>query len=718
MPLLRRSFFVLSLSLSAFSGSAQDSPPALSLDVPAAEVDTAVEILPEMVVTATRNAIPVFDAPASVITADEVELDRFGGFTFQEALARDASVEFSNRQALGLFPAGLEVRGLSTNNTSGGNVLFLLDGIPQRRMSFGGPYLGALPNAALERVELIKGPAASLYGRGALAGAAQLFTKPGTDVFSGDLRTVYEGGTDTYSASGTISGPLFGLSTGSISGNYTNSNGWQPRTQLERWDIYTHLRFVIDENDVLDVFGGVFQGRQEAAAPIFIDRNGSVRFGLRWEDNLGVPGFNELEIEEYRAGFTWAHDFSETVQQRITVGYWNGQTDWKIARPSDSPATGTIVQRPASLQGWDEDNWFLELQEQFEYQPAAWLKGTLTIGSALDRSRWESTVTNISIPGSSGIPLDLATRKEPNPSTFLYGTPSTREAEEFNYGFFARNVFTIAERFDLHLGIRYDHFERDQTNVQTGASGTLSDDALSPSVGFVYRVVDKPEQALNFFGSWGRGFNPVFRAVTSAEIVAIEPETSESFELGIRGRAWGDKLEAELLGYTLKRMDAVGFSAAANTYLNAGDSTISGIEASALVRPFPGAWIKGSYTWREPRIDRDILDPLNEGNDIVFVSRQRAYVELGYKDPSGWFASTNLLWVDQSYADAANRITIPSYALLGAEIGWENEHARISVYANNITDEEYYSDVFLGTVNGAAFAGTPRTVGVTAQIRF
>ena len=95
----------------------------------------------------------------------------------------------------------------------------MLDGIPQRRLSFGGPYNGALPNEAVTRMELLKGPASSLYGRYALSGALQLFTEPGGDEFRLKTSTLLESEVDAATTSLTLSGPITDWATFSVTGS-------------------------------------------------------------------------------------------------------------------------------------------------------------------------------------------------------------------------------------------------------------------------------------------------------------------------------------------------------------------------------------------------------------------------------------------------------------------------------------------------------------------
>ncbi len=118
-----------------------------------------VTTLGEIVVTGTPQAMELNRMPADVTVIHEEQLRQPGINGYQDALRREVpGVKISPRQEGDIATPGLEVRGLDSNPTSGGNVLILLDGVPQRRLSFGGPYAGGLPFNAVNRIGIGQRP--------------------------------------------------------------------------------------------------------------------------------------------------------------------------------------------------------------------------------------------------------------------------------------------------------------------------------------------------------------------------------------------------------------------------------------------------------------------------------------------------------------------------------------------------------------------------------
>ncbi len=678
--------------------------------------------LEDVTVTASRVETSRLDIPADVTAFSREDVHKPGAQSFRDALKRTPGVKLNTRQNNAIF-SGLEVRGLSTNSTSGGNTLILLDGIPQRRLSFGGPYMGGLPFDAVTRMELAKGPLSSLYGRGALAGALQLFTDPGSKDFKLDTNSMYETETNAVRNSVRVSGPLEFIegATFSLTGSGTHRGGWQPDTEACRYDIYQHLHLPVGERDTLKILFGYFEGTEGAAAPVLIDRSGERLPFIGRDTNLAVPDLNSIDMTEYRLGLIWTHDFSDTLQSKFTTSYWRGDTTWRVGRPSDAPAAGGIVNRPASIRTWQESGWFNELQLQQKYELSEDIKGTLTGGISGElwdyNNRFRLVYTN---PANTraGIPIDYRTQFEPHPARWIYDNKQEKDTDECDIGLFLKNQISLGKRWDVHMGLRWDYYRRKQVDRYTRNSSTVSDDALSPTAGVVYHLIRNDNTDVGLYGNWGLGFNPVFRGVGGAEIVELEPETSQSFEGGIRGLFWGDKLESTLAFYRIRRNDVVGYNPDTLTQQNLGNWTIDGIEFGLKLRPVDGLLIYGNYTVRDPEITKNAAFPETEGNGIPFVSEQMFTVGAEYRHRCGLGGGIETRFYDTNFADDANTVRLSEYFLVDAFISYKWKRWELSIYANNLLDQEYYSAVFNGVRNGSAFEGTPRTFGVSVSASF
>lgn len=124
----------------------------------------------ELVVTATKEPVPAETLPAAVVVLDSEDLAEKA--TVSEALDSTLSVRLS---ALTPGQPALTAPGFGENGS--GRISLLLDGVPQNNPDMSSPPLDLVPLFALERIEVLQGPASALYGDGAVGGAVNLVTK-------------------------------------------------------------------------------------------------------------------------------------------------------------------------------------------------------------------------------------------------------------------------------------------------------------------------------------------------------------------------------------------------------------------------------------------------------------------------------------------------------------------------------------------------------------
>ncbi|BAO80277.1 outer membrane cobalamin receptor protein [Serpentinimonas raichei] len=133
--------------------------------------------LEAVVVTATRTPVPPDQLAAQVVVIDRTAIEQAQGATLAGLLQRAAGVQISSSGGLGKAST-VFIRG-----TEGRHVLLLIDGVRYGSATLGTPNWDNLPLAAIERIEVLKGPAAALYGSDAVGGVVQIFTRRGQEGF-------------------------------------------------------------------------------------------------------------------------------------------------------------------------------------------------------------------------------------------------------------------------------------------------------------------------------------------------------------------------------------------------------------------------------------------------------------------------------------------------------------------------------------------------------
>lgn len=154
-------------------------PLALAAAFPVlAHAQTSVQSLADTVVTASRIATRADTLTSEVVVIEREEIDRSAGRTLLEVLERSASLQVSSNGGRGKL-GSVFIRGTNPNH-----VLLLIDGVRYGSASAGTPIWENIPLDVIERIEVLKGPASTLYGADALGGVVQIFTRRGTKGFA------------------------------------------------------------------------------------------------------------------------------------------------------------------------------------------------------------------------------------------------------------------------------------------------------------------------------------------------------------------------------------------------------------------------------------------------------------------------------------------------------------------------------------------------------
>ena len=169
-------------------------------------------------VTAARGSQPIADVLADVTVIGAAEIARAGAQSVTELLQRQPGVEITQNGGPGSL-SGIFLRGANRGQT-----LVLIDGIRIASSSAGATSLEAIPLDQIDRIEILRGPASSLYGADAIGGVVQVFTRRGTASLTGNASAGY-GTYGTWDVKGGVSGTS-GPLTFAVQGAAKASNGF------------------------------------------------------------------------------------------------------------------------------------------------------------------------------------------------------------------------------------------------------------------------------------------------------------------------------------------------------------------------------------------------------------------------------------------------------------------------------------------------------------
>lgn len=308
--------------------------------------------LDPIIVTATRSPEPLEATIGDNSVVSRTELDTMPDATLAEVLGRQRGITFVNYGGPQTVST-INVRGTNSNQT-----LVLIDGVRVNNSSNGLPPLNAIPASAIERIEIVRGAASSLYGADAIGGVINIITRKGGD---GPISAFVNAGVGTYATSQYDAG-LSG-STGkwsyNVYGGYGQSAGFNATNQENFYynpdkDSYYRsnvggslsLEWASDQTLTVQTLQSRVNGGIDNGRPYFNDRgiqelstntiSSSNRINEQWTsiltaslmidkyESLTIPTASTSGQQYYRTEqtqYTWQNNFNLSEDQTLTLGY-------------------------------------------------------------------------------------------------------------------------------------------------------------------------------------------------------------------------------------------------------------------------------------------------------------------------------------------------------------------------------------------------------------
>lgn len=195
---------------------------AVALSIAFQPAIAAVEDEAAIVVTATRIPTRINEQIADVTVIERAEIETAGATTLPQLLAQQPGLQIVINGGSGKSAS------LFTRGTNAGHTLLLVDGMPLGSVTLGQPSLHNLPLAQIERIEILRGPASSLYGSDAIGGVVQIFTRKG----KGPLTPEAFAGYGSYGTSELMAGVSGGteMVSYSLAASRFDTDGWDATT--------------------------------------------------------------------------------------------------------------------------------------------------------------------------------------------------------------------------------------------------------------------------------------------------------------------------------------------------------------------------------------------------------------------------------------------------------------------------------------------------------
>ncbi len=662
-------------------------------------MDDAPVPLDTVVISATRGAVAAFDAPAAVSAVDARTIQSAGPLVnLSEALARVPGLTVLNRQNYAQ-DLQLSIRGFGSRSTFGiRGVRLIVDGIPAT-MPDGQGQASNVSLASAQRIEVLRGPLALLYGNAA-GGVVQVFTQAGAP----EPTLAISGSAASYDAH------RFGASFAATSGEhrYTidasrfETDGYREHSAARRDQLNAKWSWQIGAATRLDTVVNVLD-QPDALDPLGLTR-------AQWEANprqtpaIAFTQDARKSVRQKQAGAVLEHTLGAgtTVTARAYVG--ERDLDNKLSTPlaaqlSASSSGGIVV---------------------FERQYA---------GTALQVAHRLVLGEGIAARVVAGIEHDRMTDDRQgylNDSGVRGALRRDEDDRVANTDALLQASVDLGERWSAIAGVRASRvrFETRDRYIVPGNpddSGTLEYRATNPVAGLTWHAA--PE--LNIYANAGRGFEtPTFtelayRNNASGLNTGLKAARGTHAELGAKWRpGLGHGIEAALFDIHTRDEIVVDTNVGGrSTFRNAGNTARHGAEIA-----YSGQWTAklraaASFTALTARFDN--------GNRLPGTPERSAFAELVYAPAPAMHAAVEVVHVGRIFVNDANEDSAPAATLLNLRAGMKHRVGELEVEPllrlENATNRRYAGSVIVNEANRRFFEpAMPRTwlAVLTARYRF
>ncbi|MEY4978194.1 MAG: Colicin receptor precursor [Pseudomonadota bacterium] len=669
-------------------------------------------LLNAVVISANRQAQRSFDAPASIQAVGQAVLQAAGPqVNLSEALNRVPGITVLNRQNYAQ-DLQLSIRGSGSRSAFGirGSRL-IVDGIPAT-MPDGQGQASTISLPSAQRIEVLRGPLAQLYGNSA-GGVVQVFTADGPA--QPEVRLSADAGADGLRRYGVQAAGQSGALNYIIDHSDFSTDGWRVNSAAQRQHTNAKLRWTASDDTRVTLVANVFD------QPVSGDPLGLTRAQFEADPRQAVANSTNYkagkDVSQNQVGLVLDHRLS--ARSEVSARIYSGQRDLDnrlsipLSAQQAATAAGGVVQLDRSYNG-------LGLSYTRRMPLAL---GQLQFSTGLDHERMSEHrrgfINNLGTVGE-------LKRDEDN------SVNST--------GLYAQADWTINEDWSAVAGLRANrvNFEVQDYFVTTGNpddSGRANFSATNPVLGITRHL----SADTNVYANVGRGFEtPTFTelgytATGSGPNLSLQSARSTHTEVGLKTQlAPGQRLDAALFQIDSRNEIVVASSSGGRTiYTNAGKTRRSGLELAYSAQWSPEWHSQVAFS----TLNAQFVDAFTSSSGAVVAAGNRIpgtvdrslFADLAWQPRAVPGMTTALEWVHQGsmVVNDTNTDRTDAASRFNVRVGFEQKRGawtlREQVRVDNLTDKAYIGSVIANDSNGRFFEPAPGrqwSLGLSATYRF
>lgn len=703
--------------------------------------ETPNEDIEVILVTSQLRTQTLQEVPVAVTAFNAEKIERAGIKNSQDFVDLTPNVSLDDSFTYG--NTFISIRGLSQINNADSPVAIVVDGVPQNNQK-----QFKMKLFDIERIEVLKGPQGSLYGRNAIGGAISIITKQPSDELEGFTNlTVGNGGLLDVSA-GLSSAIIEDELTFRIAGSYLTRDG-------------------LIDNDFLNT------------KVDFVDKDYSIKGNLRYTPNADLS----IDFRFLKSSFDAGSSYDVTTNSVLNPSYRSGTANSYFA--PDSNFLG-------STQG-DTDELTLKIDYELNFATLTAITNSTSLSEIYNADLDFSNPNGLGgflgalgeLRQSQDLDVDLLSQElrlvsntdsklqwifggfyietdrklqtlggcDDDPSCaagleIVFGLPFTppsdftfiNRAEDNDnkaWSVFGQIDYSVSDKTTIQLGARYDKDEREQTDINNG--GTLAKDfsAVQPKLSYNYQY----SEDILAYASYSTGFRSGGFNAPGLNLPTFDEEFLQNFELGWKASFSNDLIFNSALFYSksddyqfffvdavsaaqfianIDKVDIWGFDADFSYEISEQFSVIGGIGITDTEIKSLGATTATALTASGVDTSKVVGNKAPKNTPVTFN------IAFEYEQPLAndymLLTRVDYEYRGKKYWQVDNLDVQDPLNLINVRVGLSKENWAATLWVKNLSDEEFYTDFnpaeFSGSLTDIGFPAQPRTFGLDFSYKF
>ena len=686
----------------------------------------APAVLEEVVVTAQKREELLQDVAVSITSLSARQVEDYRLWNSKEITAIVPNLYSADP---GDKRNVMSLRGIATTSYDPA-VATYIDGVNQFSLD---TYIAQLFD--VERIEVLRGPQGTLYGRNAMGGVINIITKQPENKTTGFAEISYgNDGLQRYSAG--VKAPVvkdkffFGAAAlyDRFNGFYTNEYN---NSKFDKQNSFTgnyYLKFLASQKLSFTINVKHNNSRNNGTFPLVTGVSEAFAKPFKLNQNAITKLIDNTFNSSLSVNYTGRKfNFNSQTAYQSDYRYYNEPIDGDF-----SPIDGVTL-----INNYGKDwNKVKVYTQEFRFSSPASGKSPFnwTIGSYLFHQ--DNPVKQTTRFGK-----DAAMVGAPDTDFSLI---NTTKAQSNGIAFYGQATYSLTQKLDVTAGIRYDYEKKKQHILgeyqhdpdplpvyayRSDTSAAAAFHAVSPRITAGYKISD---QNL-LFATYSKGFRaggltPLSSDPSQPALYSYQPEYSNNFEAGIKNTFFKKRLLINFTAFyttvTNAQVPTLILPDAVTITRNTGELKSKGaeLETSALLAGFQldynFGYTDANYTNLKLAQNGSEVDLKGKKQiftpDVTSMFATQYSISLSKKQDVKLILREEWKYLGKQYFDLANTISQSSYSLFNSKIEFSARKFSVIIWARNLADKKYISYAY---DFGAVHLGDPKTYGITARVK-